>query len=292
MKYIKKLFLMLAMLCLFSNTFAGEDKLTASINRISDKLHQLEITNHAIIGLSFIDTYNNTHIDFNGDTRFPMNSTSKFMTVAAILKKSESHPTLLNQKIYFSENDIKKSGYAPITSKHIKNGMTVSQLCAAALEYSDNAAVNQLMKILGGPNKVTQFARSIGDKKYFLVRWEPALNSAIPNDKRDTTTSSAMAYSVQKLVLGNILQHPQKMQLQNWLKQCKTGNNRIRAGVPKGAVVADKTGTGGYGSIGDIGVVWLPHHAPIVLAIYVRQNQKNVRTSDKVIASATKIVFQ
>lgn len=290
MKLSNKLFL-LTVLFLFSNTFAGEDKLNAIMNTVSQRLHQLEIKNHVEIGLSAIETYNNTQINYHSNKRFPMDSTSKLMTVSAILKKSESDPSLLNQKIFFTENDVKKSGYAPIASKHIKSGMTVSDLCAAALEYSDNLAVNQLMKILGGPNKVTQFARLIGDEKYLLVRLEPKLNSAISNDKRDTTTPAAMAESVQKLVLGNALGRFQRQQLQDWMKHCKTGNNRIRAGVPRHFIVADKTGTGGYGSIGDIGVIWRTQASPIVLAIYARQNEKNAHTPDKVIAEASKIVM-
>lgn len=286
-----KKFLLVVMLCVFSSTFAGEDKLNAVFQTVSKKLNQLEIQNHVDIGLSAIETYNNTHINFNANKRFPMDSTSKVMTVAAILKKSESDPALLKQIIFFTKEDVKKSGYAPITRKHVKSGMTVSNLCAAALEYSDNAAVNQLMKILGGPNQVTQFARSIGDQKYFLVRWEPKLNSAIPNDKRDTTTPEAMADSVQKLVLGHALNNSQRALLVDWMKRCKTGDHRIRAGVPHDYLVADKTGTGGYGSIGDIGVIWRTHKSPVVLAVYVRQNEKNAHTPDKVIAQATRILM-
>lgn len=286
-----RFFLFIVMVFLFSNTFAGEDKLNAIMNTVSQKLHQLEITNHVDIGLSAIETYNNTHINFNARKRFSMDSTSKVMTVAAILKKNESDSAFLKQRIFFTKEDVKKSGYAPVTSKHIKSGMTVSNLCVAALEYSDNAAANQLMKILGGPNKVTKFARSIGDKKYFLVRWKPKLNSAIPHDKRDTTTPLAMADSVQKLILGNALNNFQRKLLQDWLKHCKTGDHRIHAGVPCDFIVADKTGTGGFGSIGDVGVVWRTHASPIVLVVYVKQDEKNAHTSDKVIAQATKIVI-
>lgn len=290
MKLLNKLFLLTA-LFLSSNIFAGEDKLNAIMNTVSQKLYQLEIKNHVEIGLSAIETYNNTQINYHANKRFPMDSTSKIMTISAILKKSESDPKLLEQKIFFTENDVKKSGYAPVTRKHIQSGMTVSDLCAAALEYSDNLAANQLMKILGGPNEVTQFARSIGDEKYLLVRWEPELNSAIPSDKRDTTTPSEMSKSVQKLVLGNALGNSERQQLQNWMKQCKTGNNRIRAGVPRHFIVADKTGTGSYGSISDIGVIWRTQASPIVLAVYVRKNKKNAHIPDRVIAQATKIVM-
>lgn len=283
--------LLFIFLCLSSNVFAGEDKLNAIKNHVSQKLHQLEVINHVDIGLSAIDTYNNIYFNFNSNKRFPMDSTSKLMTISAILKRSETDSDLLQKKIFFTENDVKKSGYAPITRKHIKKGMTVADHCDAALVYSDNTAENSLMKILGGPNKVTQFARSIGDEKFLLVRWEPALNSAIPQDKRDTTTPLAMADSVQKLVLGNALGNLQRHYLRDWLKHCKTGKNRIRAGVPHNSIVADKTGTGGYGSIGDIGVVWRQHASPVVLVVYVRKNEKNSHTSGKIIAQITKIVM-
>lgn len=286
-----KVFLFIVALSLFSNAFAGEDKLNAIMETVSQKLHQLEIKNHVEIGLSAIETYNNTHINFNANKRFPMVSTSKLMTVSAILKKSEQDPHLLQKKIFFTIADLKKSGYAPITRKNIKNGMTVSNLCRAALEYSDNAAENLLMKLLGGPNAVTQFARSIGDKQFLLVRWEPALNSAIPRDNRDTTTPLAMADSVNKLVLGNVLDNLQRTKLQDWLKNSKTGEHCIRTGVAHNFIVADKTGTGSDGSIGDVGVIWRSHASPIVLAVYARQNEKNAHTSDKIIAQATKIVM-
>jgi len=290
-KLIKKLFIFISLLCLFSNAFAGEDKLNAIMNHVSQKLDQLEVINHVDIGLSAIDTYNNIYFNFNPNKRFPMDSTSKLMTISAILKRSETDSRLLQKKIFFTENDVKKSGYAPITSRHIKNGMTVADLCDAAVSFSDNTAANLLMKLLGGPSKVTQFARSIGDEKFLLVRWEPALNSAIPQDKRDTTTPLAMVDSVQKLMLGNVLDNLQRHYLQEWLKNCKTGKSRIRAGVPRNSIVADKTGTGGYGSIGDIGVVWRPHASPVVLVVYVRKNEKNSHTSGKIIAQITKIVM-
>ena len=292
-KNIRKILNEFSLICLclllFSISYANDHLVMQS--KVSKKLHALELRDHVLIGVSEINIGNGSIINYRANQRFPMDSTFKLMTVAAILKKSKTNPHFLKQRIIFTQKEVASSGYAPIVSKHIKSSMTVSDLCAASLEYSDNAAMNKLMKILGGPDKVTQFARSIGDEKYFLVRREPALNSAIPHDKRDTTTPLAMADSMQKLVLGNALGYSRRTLLQAWLMHCKTGDSRIRAGVPHDFVVADKTGTGDYGSIGDIGVIWRTHGAPVVLVVYVRQNEKNAHTSDKVIAQTTKIVM-
>ena len=70
--------------------------------------------------------------------------------------------------------------------------MTLAELCQAALQQSDNAAANILLNRIGGPQSITAFARSIGDERSRLDRWETELNSAIPGDLRDTSTPEAL----------------------------------------------------------------------------------------------------
>jgi beta-lactamase class A len=180
--------------------------------------------------------------------------------------------------------------YSPVTQQHLREGMTVAELCAAALQYSDNTAGNQLMKILGGPAAVTAFARSIGDASFRLDRWETALNSAIPGDLRDTCTPGGMAGNLQRLLLQDTLGGPQRQQLATWLRGNTTGATRIRAGVPAGWAVADKTGAGDYGSVNDIGVLWTPAGVPMVLTVYLTQPRKDASGRNDVVAAAARIV--
>ena len=176
--------------------------------------------------------------------------------------------------------------------------MTVSALCAAALQYSDNTASNLLMKILGGPGAVTTFARSIGDRQFRLDRWETALNSSIPGvgvaspleNRRDTSTPTAMASSLHRLALGDALEPRLQLQLRVWLQGNTTGATRIRAGVPADWGVGDKTGTGDYGTANDVALVWPPRRAPVVVAIYTTQCEKDAKARNDVIASAARIV--
>jgi beta-lactamase class A len=158
---------------------------------------------------------------------------------------------------------------SPITEKHVATGMSVAGLCAATIQYSDNAAANVLLKLLGGPAEVTAFARRIGDQAFRLDRTEPELNTSIPGDLRDTTTPAAMSDSVQRLVLGDALGAGQRDQLKTWLLGNTTSADRFVAGVPAGWKVADKTGAGSYGSNNDVGVLWPPAGAPLVLSVYL-----------------------
>jgi beta-lactamase class A len=260
--------------------------------RLHQQLNSLEIKYHGRLGIAAINTNNGKRFDFNDQQRFPMTSTFKFMLVAAVLKKTNDNKLSLNKNITYSKKVIADAFWTPVTDKHIKTGMTIKALCKAAIQQSDNAAANLLINELGGTKAVNQFARSIGDKKFNLVRTEPNLNSAIPGDKRDTTTPLAMVDSMNKILLGKVLSKEHKELLTQWLIENKTGDNRIRAGVPKNWRMGDKTGTGAYGATNDIAILWPPHKKPIILVIYFTTTKQTAKSAENVIASATKLALE
>jgi len=260
----------------------------AQAKAVQQKLAELEKSTGGRLGVAMIDTASNTQTLYRADERFAMCSTSKVMATSGILKASETDKNLLNKHV-----DIKKSdlvNYNPITEKHLDSGMTLGELGAAAIQYSDNVAMNKLIAQLGGPAKVTQFARSLGDETFRLDRTEPSLNTAIPGDNRDTTSPLAMAESLRKLTLGNALAEPQRAQLVEWLKGNTTGAASIRAGLPATWQVGDKTGSGDYGTTNDIAVIWPDNHAPLILVPSITQPQQAAKARKAVLAAAAKIV--
>lgn len=271
----------------FTPLFAASQQ--EKLASLQEKLAELERSSGGRLGLSAIDTANNRQFQYRADERFPLCSTFKVMLVGAILKKSMTDSTFLHQHINYTQDDIVI--YSAITEKRVAEGMTIFDLCDAAMVYSDNTAANLLMKILGGPQAVTEFARSIGDETFRIDRWEPELNSAVPGDSKDTTTPDAMAKSLQKLALGDVLTGVQRDQLQIWLKSNKTGNDSIRAGMPKGWTVGDKTGGGDFGTTNDIAVLWPQTGKPVVLSLYFTQPDKDAKSRKDVLASATRILL-
>jgi beta-lactamase class A len=267
---------------------------TACIHQVStatrDRLAKLESTSGGRLGVAALNIANGARIDYRSDERFPMCSTFKVMTASAILKQSNKDNDMLSRRIVFSKEELVT--YSPITEKHVGSGMTVSDLCAAALRYSDNTAANQLVKLSGGPSSVTAFARSIDDREFRLDRWEPELNAAIPGDARDTSTPAAMARSLHRLALGDALEAGARARLIEWMRGNTTGAAKIRAGVPSGWLVADKTGVGDYGTTNDIAVIEPPERAPIILAVYFTQREKSAPTRNDVIAATTRIVVE
>lgn len=261
-----------------------------TLQQAQQQLAALEKASGGRLGVVALNTADGQMLQLNAEQRFPFCSTFKVIAASAILHHSLSHSGFMQQRIRYQQSDLVT--YSPITEQHLDSGMTIAELCAAALQYSDNTAVNLLMKQLGGPAAITAYARSIGDTTFRLDRWETELNSAIPGDERDTTTPAAMAASLQKLTLGNALPKAQREQLVAWMKANTTGDKRIRAGVPAGAIVADKTGGGDYGTTNDIGIVWQANRAPLVIVVYFTQPQQDAKAKNEVIASAAQIVSQ
>lgn len=220
------------------------------------------------MGVAALDTGNSKRVDYRAVERFPMYSTFKFLAVAAILKRIDENKDKLDRFVPYSAKDILE--YAPLTKAHLRDGgMTLGALCAAAIEQSDNTAGNLLLETIGGPAGLTNFARGLGHPITRLDSREPELNSAVPGDKRDTTTPAAMLADMRQLLTGNTLSPLSRQQLERWLQGNEIGAAMIRAGLPTGWIVGDKTGRGANGATNDIAIVRPPDRAAIIIAIYV-----------------------
>nr|WP_223278848.1 class A beta-lactamase [Janthinobacterium lividum] len=274
-----------ALLCPAPLLFAAP---ATSIATAQTQLAALEQAAGGRLGVAAWRQGSELRVAYRADERFPLASTFKAMLAGAVLARSVSQPGLLDQHVRYEKKELVT--YSPITEKHLADGMSVADLCAATLQYSDNSAANFLMTLLGGPQAVTAFARSIGNTVFQLERWETELNSAIPGEVRDTASPASMAHSLQQLLLGNSLPAPQRQQLDTWMRGNTTGDKRIRAGVPAGWQVADKTGSGAYGSVNDIGVAYPASGAPLVIAVYYTREQKKADTNQDIITAATRIV--
>jgi beta-lactamase class A len=231
------------------------------------RLADLETANGGRLGVAVMDMATGTRIEHRAHERFAMCSTFKFLAAACVLARVDRNEERLERRIEFAESDLVT--YSPVTKDHVgAGGMSVADLCAAAMTLSDNTAANLLLASFGGPPGLTAFVRSIGDDTTRLDRIETSLNEATPGDPRDTTTPAAMLEAMRKLVLGDALSAASRVQLTTWLVANKTGDKRLRAGFPKDWRVGDKTGSGGNGATNDIAIAWPPGRAPIFVSAY------------------------
>ncbi|MFI1168864.1 class A beta-lactamase [Streptomyces sp. NPDC020801] len=226
-------------------------------------------------------------VSYRAREPFAMCSTFKAFAAAAVLR-DHGGCAPLDKVIHYPPADILPN--SPRTREHVDTGMTVGDLCAAAIQYSDNVAGNLLLRQIGGPGGLTRFLRSIGDPVSRLDRWEPDLNTAAPGDLRDTTTPAAIAGSLERLTLDRALSGADREQLLSWLMGNTTSGERFRAGLPNGWIVGDKTGTGDYASANDIGVAWTTRRTPIVLAVLSSKAAKDAAVDNALIADASRVV--
>lgn len=256
--------------------------LRAEDGAITETIAAVEKRLGARVGAVIIDTQSGRTWSHRAQERFPLNSTFKAFACAAVLAEVDAGKAALDQHITFTADDLVT--YSPVTETRVEAGMTLGEVCDAAMTMSDNTAGNLVIESLGGPDGVTRFMRQIGDAETRLDRTEPTLNEATPGDPRDTTTPKAAATSLRELVLGDALSPRSRRQLETWLLGNKVGDPLLRAGLSKDWTIADRTGAGGHGSRSIVAIAWPPERKPVVAAIYLTGTEASMEERSAAIA--------
>ena len=204
---------------------------------------------------------------YREDERFLMASTFKSVLCGAVLNRVDKGTLTLDEPVNIRAQDI--LSYAPVTKNYIGQALSVSDLCLAALDKSDNTAANLLIDRLGGTQEVTAYLRHIGDPITRLDRMEPRLNIFAPGDSRDTTSPAAMLWTWEAMLLGKGLQPNSRQILAKWMSYGSTTGAFIRASAPKGWQVVDKSGGGRDHTRNLVAMITPPGSAPIFVAIYI-----------------------
>lgn len=237
---------------------------------LRDEVRKLEQQSGGRLGVSIRDTQDGRIFSYRGRERFPLCSTFKLLLCGAVLKQVDANKLSLERALDVHEADLVE--HSPEVEKHVNRTITVRAACQATLTLSDNAAANLLLPLVGNPRGLTRFARTLGDPTTRLDRNEPSLGEAKPGDPRDTTSPDAMRATMEKLLLGSVLTETSRELLTDWLVTNKTGDTRLRAGLPKSWRVGDKTGTGMHGSTNDVAILWPPERKPLLVTSYLTES--------------------
>ncbi|MEO3472212.1 class A beta-lactamase [Roseomonas sp. CAU 1739] len=255
------------------------------LDALPPRFARIEAEHGGRLGVSVLDTGTGRQAGHRPTERFPMCSTFKALLSAAVLARVDGGGERLDRRIRIARSDI--IAWSPITETRLGGeGMTVAELCAATMTLSDNAAANLLLAAVGGPAGLTAWLRGTGDQVTRLDRTEPTLNEALPGDPRDTTTPAAMAATLGRLALGDVLSAASRAQFVTWLRGNRTGDARLRAGLPAGWQVGDRTGTGARGTSNVIGVMWPPGgRAPLVVTAFLTEGAPVAAQRDAALAA-------
>jgi len=263
----------------FAPALARADGKTEQQRQLAD----IEKASGGRLGVCILDTGSGLRAGHRADERFPMCSTFKLLLTSAVVRQVETGEETFDRRIAIRKEDLVP--WAPFTETRVGGDASIEELCAAAMTQSDNVAANLLLPLIGGPPGIGAFARTLGDSHTRLDRNETELNSAIPGDERDTTTPLAMLGNLQALLLGDALTPAGRTKLEGWMRANKTGDARLRAGLPKDWQAGDKTGSGANGTTNDIAILWPAGRRPLLVAAYLTGSKLESESRDALHAS-------
>ena len=250
-------------------------------------LSDLEARDGARLGFVAHDLASGRVLSWRGTERFVYCSTFKMFLAAATFLRAQAGDERLDRQIQITAADMVQ--HAPVTEPAIGGSLSVQALMQGTVEVSDNPAANLLLNAMGGLEPMRAFYRGIGDTDTRVDRFEPEMNR-LDGDK-DTIQPLQSAANLKRLLVDadTPLTAAHKAMLLGWMTDTPTGPDRIKAGTPTDWRVAHKTGTGGYGPTNDIGVLFPPTGAPVIVAAYNHASRISSDAANAaVIAEATR----
>lgn len=250
---------------------------------LAKALATAETTLKARVGMAVLDAKGTPLWLHHADDLFPLNSTFKAFAAAAVLARIDAGSDKPDRVVRFAKGDLVT--YSPVTETRLETGMTLSEICAAALAMSDNTAGNLMLDAIDGPAGLTAFLRKSGDTVSRLDRRETDLNEATPGDPRDTTTPAAAAATLHRLLFGSVLSDKSRKQLLAWMEGNKVGGPLFRSALPEGWRIADRTGAGGHGSRSIIAALMPPGRDPVVAGLYLTGTEATMDERNAAVAA-------
>lgn len=273
-----------------ATSLAAALPLTAGAKTRDRTIRQLESAYGVTIGVYARNLATRSELEHRADSRFPIASVFKFVATGGVLRGDlvTPDPHVLSRPVHIPPAALVE--YSPFVEDCLKRGIvpTVEQLCVAALQLSDNTAGNQILALIGGPAGLTKLARRLGDPVTRLDRWEPELNSAEPERITDTTSPRAIGNTLTTMLVGHGLPRPGRRKLTEWMLGNTTSDNRLRAALPPGWRIADKTGSAELGCANNVGVAWSPEGTPVLLSVMVRPDDPSAERDESVFVEVGK----
>ncbi|MGB8507321.1 MAG: class A beta-lactamase, partial [Pyrinomonadaceae bacterium] len=230
-------------------------------------------------------------VAFNGAQLFPMQSVYKLPIAMAVLHQVDGGALKLEQKISVEKSDFVASGQrSPIRDAHPRGvEMSVGELLDFMVKESDGTACDVLLRILGGPEKVTEYLRESGLPDINVVSYEKELGRDVKVQYQNSATPESMLRLLRMLQEGRGMSASSRSLLLEIMTKSVPGPRRIKGLLPADASVAHKTGTSGTANgltsaTNDVGLITLPDGRHLAIAVFVSDTKTDEATREGVIA--------
>lgn len=299
----------------------------AGLRLLEAELARLAEGSGGVMGVAAVHLETGRAAYLNKDMPFPMASTFKAPVAVQLLHRVDQGRLKLSRRVELNPWDLSPGSG---TLSHLFDdpgvALSVRNLLELMLLISDNTASDVCLNLAGGGERVTERMRELGvegvrvDRStlrliadYVGVKSLPpekergpktfgalaatvseeerkAASEAFDKDPRDTATPAGMAKLLELIWKGEALSKESTELLIDIMTRCETGEERLKGLLPKGTVVAHKTGTIG-GTTNDVGVITLPHDkGRVVVVAFVKESKRPVEDRERAIAEVARAV--
>ncbi|WP_342083230.1 class A beta-lactamase, subclass A2 [Dyadobacter sp. OTU695] len=272
-------------------TFAQQAKLKSEVEIISKQAS-------GIVGVGVMNFQTKETLLINQDHKFPMQSTFKFPLAMAILDLVDKGKYKLDQKIHVKKAQLDEETHSPMRDKRPNQDfdITIGELLSYSVSESDNNACDILFELAGGTKKVNDYIHSLGVKDIAIVATEKEMKAGWDVQYTNYARPSAYLQLLQIAYERRKLSKASHDFLWKTLTEGPTGLKRIKGQLPKGTVVAHKTGTSGTNkgiaaATNDAGIMELANGKAVATVVFVSDATADLDTRELVIARIAKAVW-
>lgn len=242
------------------------------------------------IGVAVVHVESDRMSDFQGLKQLPLYSVYKLPLAITVLQEVEKKNLSLGKKVRVMPDDVAPGSQFNTDLWRRPVEKTVAELLEFSIVRSDNTSSDKLLQQINGPAMVSERMRALGfsniDIKYSSREF------ASHRDKPNLGTASDLARLLAKLQKGELLQQPQFSLLFGFMERARTGGERrLRANLPAGTQVAEKTGTGDS-TTNDVGLITLPEgKGHLAMAVLITGSKPSVEAQEKLIAELARAAY-
>lgn len=243
------------------------------------------------VGIAIINVETGRTVAVQGARQLPLYSVFKLPLAIAVLKEVEENRLRLDRKVRVTPADVAPGAVANKKLWRKPVYRSVAKLIELSIIQGDNTASDKLLQLIGGPAAVTQRMRALGFHDIEIVSTARELSAN--RDRPNTGSAEGLARLLVQLQKGELLQPAQETLLLGFMNRTMTGLKRLRASLPAGTPVADKTGTGQAGvATNDVGIITLPEgQGHLAIAVFISGSKLSVEAQEELIAEIARAAY-
>ncbi|RIW13364.1 class A beta-lactamase, subclass A2 [Algoriphagus lacus] len=257
---------------------------------------------NALVGVSIIGNDGKDTLSINGERRFPMQSVFKFHIALAVLSEVDKGNLSLDQEVLIKKEELLNQDFwSPLRDENPEGGsFTIKQLIQYTVSHSDNTACDLLIGLIGTPKDVETYFKKNGIQDIEITFNEKEMQANWDNMFKNWTTPIAASETLALFYenTDNLLSESSHEFFWRTNVETSTGENRIKGKLPKGTIVAHKTGwsgtneeTGITAAVNNIGIVFLPNGEYFIISVFVTESKESFEVNEMIIADIAKVTY-